>query len=126
MAEREADTVVILSSELISKITEEYFNKTMFKQKVEIVDLKPTETGYMFSVAFVQSVKKPVVHVDTTRWLESIPEEPVEKEQVEDTYYTPSPINEAYDKLNRLNSFSDDVAQTPKRASNGKFMKVRK
>jgi hypothetical protein len=76
MADREGDTVVILSSELISKITEEYFNKTMFKQKVEIVDLKPTETGYMFSVAFVQSVKKPVVHVDTTRWLESVPEEP--------------------------------------------------
>jgi hypothetical protein len=58
--EREADTVVILSSELISKITEEYFNKTMFKQKVEIVDLKPTETGYMFSVAFVQSVKREI------------------------------------------------------------------
>lgn len=76
MADREADTVVILSSELISKITEEYFNKTMFKQKVEIVDLKPTETGYMFSVAFVPSVKKTVLSVDTTRWLESIPVEP--------------------------------------------------
>ena len=58
MAERDADTVVILSSELISKITEEYFNKTMFKQKVEIVDLKPTDSGYMFSVTFVQAVKK--------------------------------------------------------------------
>jgi fibronectin type 3 domain-containing protein len=57
---REGDTVVILSSELISKITEEYFNKTMFKQKVEIVDLKPTETGYMFSVAFVQAAKKAI------------------------------------------------------------------
>jgi hypothetical protein len=60
MSEREGDTVVILSSELISKITEEYFNKTMFKQKVEIVDLKPTDSGYMFSVAFVQAVKKGV------------------------------------------------------------------
>ena len=58
MAEREADTVVILSSELISKITEEYFNKTMFKQKVEIVDLKPTENGYMFSVAFISKEVK--------------------------------------------------------------------
>lgn len=65
MAEREADTVVILSSELISKITEEYFNKTMFKQKVEIVDLKPTETGYMFSVAFTsKEVKKEAVLSD--------------------------------------------------------------
>ncbi len=57
MAERDADTVVILSSELIAKITEEYFNKTMFKQKVEIVDLKPTDTGYMFSVAFVKKAE---------------------------------------------------------------------
>jgi hypothetical protein len=58
MVDREADTVVILSSELISKITEEYFNKTMFKQKVEIVDLKPTDSGYMFSVVFVSVMKK--------------------------------------------------------------------
>ena len=57
MADAQADTVVILSSELISKITEEYFNKTMFKQKVSIVDSKPTEAGYMFSIAFVPLVK---------------------------------------------------------------------
>lgn len=54
MAELEADTVVILSSELISKIVGEYFNRKMFKENVEIVDLKSTETGYMFSVAFVK------------------------------------------------------------------------
>jgi hypothetical protein len=54
MSEAQADTIVILSSELIAKITQEYFNKTMFKQKVEIVDLKPHgESGYAFSVAFV-------------------------------------------------------------------------
>lgn len=66
MTEQGADTVVILSSELIAKITEEYFNKTMFKQKVEIVDLKPTETGYMFSVAFVvrgKTIKGEVVSI---------------------------------------------------------------
>jgi len=50
----EGDIVVILSSELISKITEEYFNKTMFKQRVTIVDLKPTPDGYAFNVAFVK------------------------------------------------------------------------
>lgn len=68
MSEIAADTVVILSSELIAKITQEYFNKTMFKQRVEIVDLKPTEDGYMFSVAFVEKVEpqkgKEVVGID--------------------------------------------------------------
>lgn len=54
MSEAQADTIVILSSELIAKITQEYFNKTMFKQKVEIVDLKPHgESGYAFSIAFI-------------------------------------------------------------------------
>jgi mannitol-1-phosphate/altronate dehydrogenase len=53
MSDTNADTVIILSSELIAAITEEYFNKTMFKQEVRIVDLKPTETGYLFSIAFV-------------------------------------------------------------------------
>jgi len=59
-----ADTVVILSSELIAKIAEQYFNKYMFKQQVAIVDLKPTETGYMFSIAFVDSKKKETVTYD--------------------------------------------------------------
>jgi mannitol-1-phosphate/altronate dehydrogenase len=53
MSETNADTVIILSSELIAAITEEYFNKTMFKQEVRIVDLKPTENGYLFSIAFI-------------------------------------------------------------------------
>lgn len=78
MADATADTVVILSSELIARITEQYFNKTMFKQPVEIVDLKPTETGYMFSIAFVATQKqqqKPAMSVDTTKWLEGMPED---------------------------------------------------
>ena len=62
MSEAQADTIVILSSELIARITQEYFNKTMFKQKVEIVDLKPHgESGYAFSVAFVPATQ----HVQT-------------------------------------------------------------
>lgn len=47
-----ADTVVILSSQLISQIVEQYFNSTMFRQSVEIVDLQPTEKGYLFSIVF--------------------------------------------------------------------------
>lgn len=54
MAEQEADFVTILSSELIATVMEQYFNKSMYKQRVKVVDLKPTETGYMFSLAFVK------------------------------------------------------------------------
>ena len=57
MNEQDADTVIILSSELIAEVMEVHFNKVMFKQKVHIVDLKPTETGYAFSLAFVTSIK---------------------------------------------------------------------
>ena len=56
----EGDIAVVLSSELIAKITQEYFNKVMFKQKVEIVDLKPASDGYMFSVAFAKEKEKVV------------------------------------------------------------------
>jgi hypothetical protein len=61
---KDADTIGILSSELIAKITEQYFNKVMFKQRVSVVDLKPTANGYMFSIAFVEEVKAmPLVNV---------------------------------------------------------------
>lgn len=64
MAQADADTIIILSSELIASVMQEYFNKSMFKQKVEIVDLKPTETGYMFSIAFTPKVK-PLIEANT-------------------------------------------------------------
>ena len=60
MSEGEGDFAVVLSSALIEEITQEYFSKVMFKQKVKIVDLKPASDGYMFSLAFVKEVK-PVV-----------------------------------------------------------------
>jgi len=53
MSEKEADFITIVSSEMIAEVMEEYFNRHMYKKKVEIVDLKSTETGYMFSLAFV-------------------------------------------------------------------------
>lgn len=52
--DEQADTVVILSSELIEEIIEQYFNRTMFKGKVKVVESKPTEAGYMFSVQLVK------------------------------------------------------------------------
>lgn len=71
MSEAQADTIVILSSELIARITQEYFNKTMFKQKVEIVDLKPHgENGYAFSVSFVPPVVKTLISVKTQQFTE--------------------------------------------------------
>lgn len=61
MGETQADTIVILSSDLIARIAQDYFNKIMFKQKVEIVDLKPHgESGYAFSIAFTPPKQKPV------------------------------------------------------------------
>lgn len=49
----DADFITILSDDMLSSIVEQYFNTVLYKQKVEVVDLKPTETGYMFSVALV-------------------------------------------------------------------------
>ena len=57
MAQDDADTVIMLSSELIAEVMEGYFNKQMFKRQVKIVDLKPTETGYAFSLAFVADTR---------------------------------------------------------------------
>jgi hypothetical protein len=50
---QQGDTVIMLSSELIAEVMEQYFNKAMFKKKVKITDLKPTEQGYAFGLAFV-------------------------------------------------------------------------
>jgi len=105
MAELEADTVVILSSELISKIVGEYFNRKMFKESVEIVDLKPTETGYMFSVAFIPVKKGIVKAVD---------------EEFERQLFTALQAQEKEDV--KYMATASNVTM-PARGSNGKFMK---
>ena len=51
MENRAADTVIILSSNVIATVMEAYFNAELFRHPVAIVDLQPTETGYMFSLA---------------------------------------------------------------------------
>ena len=61
MLDKEADFVTILSSDMIAQIVEEYFNKKVYKQQVEVVDTKPTEAGYMFSLAFVQVAQRRVI-----------------------------------------------------------------
>ena len=40
-----ADFVTILSSDMIAQIVEEYFNKKVYKQQVEVVDAKATEAA---------------------------------------------------------------------------------
>ena len=60
---QEADFITIVSSEMIADVMQDYFNRHMYKKKVAIVDLKPTESGYMFSLSFTaptqqQSVAK--------------------------------------------------------------------
>jgi len=50
----DADAIIILSSELIAEVMEQHFNKYMFKQAVSVVELKSTESGYMFSILFVK------------------------------------------------------------------------
>jgi len=41
----------MLSSNVIATVMEAYFNAELFRHPVAIVDLRPTETGYMFSLA---------------------------------------------------------------------------
>ena len=99
-----ADFVTILSSELIAKVVEEYFNRVMFKMPITIVDLKPTADGYAFSLAFVEQkqIEKVVLceHNENTKacWLcEGL-------EVAKDEHF------EAVETLRK-----------PKRAKNGKF-----
>jgi len=53
MVDNSADFVTVLSSDMIAEIVEAYFNKTMYKKQVKVVDLQPQGTGYAFSLAFV-------------------------------------------------------------------------
>jgi len=47
------DMVLVLSSELVCQIAEKYFNSTMLKKKVKVLDLQATAAGLVqFSVAF--------------------------------------------------------------------------
>ena len=57
---KDADTVIICSSELIASVMQEYFNKKMFKIAVEIVDLQSTESGYAFSLLFKEKEQKEI------------------------------------------------------------------
>lgn len=60
-SESQVDIITILSSDLIAQIAENYFNKVMFKQGVEVVDLKPSgDSGYAFSLAFKPNKQKAV------------------------------------------------------------------
>lgn len=51
--EATVDMVLVLSSDLVCQIAEKYFNSTMLKKKVKVIDLKATSNGLVqFNVAF--------------------------------------------------------------------------
>lgn len=54
MSESEGDFALSISSDMIAEVMEKHFNKEMFKKRVEIVDLKPTQDGYMFVLGYVR------------------------------------------------------------------------
>ena len=56
MSNSEADFNIELSSEMISNIVQDYFNKEMFKVPVYIVDGQASQSGYVFSVSFKQEM----------------------------------------------------------------------
>lgn len=57
---KEADFIMVLSSEMISDIVQRYLNDEMFKQQVSVVDTKPTESGYAFGICFAVEQMKQV------------------------------------------------------------------
>lgn len=58
------DMVLVLSSELVCQIAEKYFNSTMLKKKVKVIDLQATSNGLVqFNVAFEPDAKKVDVYV---------------------------------------------------------------
>ncbi len=46
------DFVIILSSDLISKVMHDYFNTNMFMMPVRVIDLQSSESGYAFTLSF--------------------------------------------------------------------------
>jgi hypothetical protein len=58
------DMVLVLSSELVCQIAEKYFNSTMLKKKVKVIDLQATSNGLVqFNVAFEPDAKKVDIYV---------------------------------------------------------------
>src|SRR6267154_2301650 len=69
-ANKEADFIIVLSSEMISDIVQRYLNSEMFKQQVSVVDTKPTESGYAFGVCFTVQAEQVIEHEINTSWIQ--------------------------------------------------------
>jgi hypothetical protein len=54
--EGEADILITLSSDKIAEVMEVHFNEVLLKQKVRIVDLHSTSSGYAFALEFIPDV----------------------------------------------------------------------
>lgn len=57
--DKTGDMIVMLSSDLIGTIAEQYFNDTVFKQRATVVDLQATEGGYAFTVSLTDTEIRP-------------------------------------------------------------------
>jgi hypothetical protein len=51
--ENDSDFTIVLSSDLIAVVMEQYFNAEMFKMPVKVVNFVPTETGAAFALDFI-------------------------------------------------------------------------
>jgi hypothetical protein len=54
--EGEADILITLSSDKIAEVMEVHFNEVLLKQRVRIVDLHSTSSGYAFALEFITDV----------------------------------------------------------------------
>lgn len=57
----DGDSVIILSSDLIATVMEQYFNDHLFRKPVQVIDLSPTANGYAFTLSFGESKHVPTV-----------------------------------------------------------------
>jgi hypothetical protein len=56
MAEEHRDAQVVFSDDFVARVMETYFREQMFKCPVSILDVTPTESGYMFGLSFTEGV----------------------------------------------------------------------
>lgn len=73
----QADFINVLSSEMISNIVEDYFNRELYKVPVKVVDTKPTESGYAFGICFA-----PPLDVKTLQFTQEF----IERKGIEASY----------------------------------------
>lgn len=52
---------VTVSDDIIADVFKGYFNKSMFRQRVEVIDLMPSEDGFVFLLQYERTIECDVV-----------------------------------------------------------------